>query len=179
MVLAVGAVMGPDMSGVVEKTAHAVDLLTTEKTSALPPEDAEDDRVVAAGVDGSRWETRRGTLVSDFAWAIERLEKGSGYLYTSGAVTDEVLERLMERGLFPELIVKDATRIFVSRRAKMRLEDGGGRLSVLNPLRLIAVTVNPENPEGRGFDGHQFLRAMRERLVGMEVFDVMEHRNDI
>jgi len=178
VVLAVGAVMGPDMSGVVEKTAHAVELLTTEKTCVLLPVDVENDRIVAAGTDGTRWETRCGTLVSDFEWAIERLEEGAGYLFTTGAVTDEVLEGLIRRGLFAELIVRDATRLFVSRRGKKRWENGGGRLSVLTPLRLIAVTVNPENPEGRGFDGHEFLRAMRERLLGVDVFDVMEHRND-
>lgn len=178
VVLAAGAVMGPDIDDVVEKTAHAVDLLTTEKTTVSPPEDTVNDRVIAAGTGDAGWEVHNGTLVSDLEWAIRRLEGEVGYLFTTGAVTDEVLEGLMERGLFPELIVKDATRFFVSRRGKRRWKDGGGRVSVLTPLRLIAVTVNPENPEGRGFDGREFLRAMREAVPGVAVFDVMEHRND-
>ncbi|MBN1881431.1 MAG: hypothetical protein JW885_04590 [Deltaproteobacteria bacterium] len=178
VVLAVGAVMGPDMEGVVEKTAHAVGLLTTGRTAVTPPDDTADKRIVALSINGIQWETKCGTLVSDRAWAIQRLEGGGGYLFTTGAVTDETLEELIRRRLFPELIVRDATRLFISRRQKERWEGGGGRLAVLFPLCLIAVTVNPENPEGRGFDGREFLRAMRERLVGVEVFDVMEHRSD-
>jgi len=174
VVLAAGAVMGPDIETVVEKTAHAVDLLTTGKTDASPPEAAVDDRMIAVGTGGARWETHPGTLVSDLDWALTRLEEGGGRLFTTGAVTDEVLEELIKRELFCELIVPDATRLFISPREKHRWEAGGGRLSVSTPLRLIAVTVNPENPEGRGFDGREFLKTMRERLSGIEVFDVME-----
>jgi hypothetical protein len=190
VVLAAGAVMGPDIHTVVEKTAHAVGLLTTGRTEMSPPEAPADGRVIAVSTDGSPWETRPGTLVSNLDWALDLLEtggggvsgrgeggegsRGGGYLYTTGAVTDEVLEELTRRGLFCELIVPDATRLFVSPMHKGRWRAGGGRLSVLTPLRLIAVTVNPENPEGRGFDGREFLRAMRERLSGVDVFDVME-----
>jgi len=178
VVLAAGAVMGPDMDGVVEKTVHAVGLLTTERTTVSPPEEVTDDRIIAAGAGDAEWEIRPGTLVSDLEWATRRLERGAERLFTTGAVTDEALENLMKRGLFPELIVRDATRLFISRREKKRWEDGGGRVSVLTPLRLIAVTVNPENPEGRGFDGREFLREMRKAVPGVAVFDVMEHRND-
>ena len=175
VVLAVGAVMGPDMEVVVEKTAHAVELLTTKKATVSSPEASVNDRVVAVSETGVRWETRGGTLVSDCEWAFKRLGKGAEYLFTSGAVTDEALEGLIKRKRFPELIVPDATRFMISRRQKERWENGGGRLSVVDRLRLVAVTINPENPEGKGFDGRAFLQAMRERLVGISVFDVMEH----
>jgi hypothetical protein len=178
VVLAAGAVMGPDIKGVVEKTAHAVELLEIERAAVSSPEASVSDRIVAVSVEGVRWETRGGTLVSDGEWALKRLKKGAEYLFTSGAVTDEALEVLIQGGRFPELIVPDATRFLISRRQKERWKDGGGRLSVVNRLRLIAVTVNPENPEGKGFDGREFFQAMQERLPEVAVFDVMEHRND-
>ncbi len=44
------------------------------------------------------------------------LQKGGRYLFISGALSDGVLEALMEKGLYPVVIVKDATRLFITER---------------------------------------------------------------
>ncbi len=177
VILAAGAVLGPDAATAVRKTRHAVGLLMTGQSPVAVPAAAGVSRYCAVSADGTDWEIRKGSVITDLAAVIGMLEKGGRYLFVSGALTDEVLEALMERGLFPVVIARDATRLFVSERVSARFTAAGGAVRVERPIRLIALTVNPHNPEGIDFDPDGFLAAMRKGIPDVPVFDIVREES--
>lgn len=173
VILAAGAILGPDVETAIRKARHAVDLFLTGEAAVAVPEGIAPTRFCAVSDDGSNWEVREGSVITDLSLVIGMLEGGARYLSVSGAVTDGVLEALMERGLFPVVIARDATRLFVSGRMLARYAEGGGVVRVKRRIRLIALTVNPHNPEGVDFDPDGFLTAMRKAMPDVPVFDIV------
>jgi len=71
------------------------------------------------------------------------------------------------------VVVRDPTCLFVEDRLLRRFERAGGTVTVLDPVRLAAVTVNPVSPEGWAFDALDFFEAVAEALPDVPVFDVV------
>jgi len=173
VILAAGAILGPDINTAVQKARHAVDLFMTGEAEVFLPDGGGVSRFCAASPDGKDWEIREGSAITDLSLVIGMLEAGAGYLYVSGALPDGVLEALMERGPFPVVIAEDAAKLFTSERVLARYSDGGGAVRVRRRIRLIALTVNPHNPEGVDFDPDEFLAAMRAAMPDVPVFDIV------
>jgi hypothetical protein len=76
------------------------------------------------------------------------------------------------------LIVRDATKIFVDYRDWQLVKRAGLDVRVLEPIRVLAVTVNPYAPQGYYFDPKTFRRRLSEDLRPIPVFDVMEGESD-
>lgn len=66
-----------------------------------------------------------------------------------------------------EVVVRDPTRIAMDPREVTRYLGLGGRISVLQPQRILALTVNPTSPYHPGFDAREFLA--KASLAGGEV----------
>jgi hypothetical protein len=177
VILAAGAVLGPDVETAVRKTRHAVDLFTTPQSPVATPGDIGISRYCAASADGTDWEVCEGSAITDLFSVIKMLRMGARYLFISGALPDEVLESLMDDGLFPVVIVKDATRLFTSERMLTRFTEAGGLVRVERRIKLIALTVNPHNPEGIDFDPDGFLTAMRKGIPDVQVFDIVREES--
>ncbi len=173
VILATGAVLGPDIETAVRKTRHAVDRFMTGVSPVAAPADPAISRYCAVSADGAGWELCEGSVITDLGPVIRLLRRDAHYLYISGALTDGVLEALMERGLFPVVIAQDATRLFTSDRVAARYAAGGGAVCVRRRIRLIALTVNPHNPEGVDFDPDGFLAAMKQAIPDVPVFDIV------
>jgi hypothetical protein len=177
VILAAGAVLGPDIETVVRKTRHAVDLFVTPQSPVATPGDIGVSRYCAASADGADWELCEGSAITDLFSVIKMLRMGARYLFISGALPDEVLESLMDDGLFPVVIVKDATRLFTSERVLARYSAAGGLVRVERPIRLIGLTVNPHNPEGVDFDPDGLLTAMKKGIPDVPVFDIVREES--
>ena len=173
IVLATGAVLGPDIETVLSKTRHSAGLLMTERTNVVPPHPSGVPRFFATSADGAQWEVHEGSAISDPGRMVGSLGRGGGLVFISGAVSDGLLEALMAERLFPAVIVPDATRLFVSERAYAMFLAGGGKIEVEREIRLIAITINPHNPEGVGFEPVRFLEAMRAGIPALPIFDVL------
>jgi hypothetical protein len=177
VILTAGAVLGPDVDTVVRKTRHAVDLFMTGRSSVAAPRVAGVSRYCAASADGADWEICEGSVITDLSSVVGMLQKKARYLFVSGALTDEVLETLMENDLFPVVIANDATRLFTSERVSARYAQAGGAVRVQRLIGLIALTVNPHNPEGIDFDPDGFLAAMRQGIPDVPVFDIVREES--
>jgi hypothetical protein len=172
VILTSGAVLGPDMERVVDITGHFIDILNTPRTTVETLPHTEGERFMAASVNGIRWEIREHTLIDDLD-VIGTL-KGGGFCYlsVSGAVSDSVVSEMIRENYYPTLIVTDATRLFLSPRTLGLFRAGGGHIAVENPINLVAVTINPHNPDGVDFDPGLFLEKMC-RALPLPVFNVM------
>lgn len=90
-----------------------------------------------------------------------------------GALTDRMLERLMEQKRAVHLIVPDATHLFVSLAALRRFYQWGGRLEVDRAIRLLGVAVNPVSPEGFSFPPEEMREKLAKICAPLPVFDVV------
>ncbi|MBQ9418165.1 MAG: hypothetical protein IJU19_06255 [Bacteroidales bacterium] len=94
-------------------------------------------------------------------------------LFAAGAVSDRLLQALAASQEGVELIVKDFTRLFVSRQTYAEFVKRGGGLQVLRRPQLVAVTFNPFSPQGFMLDSKQACTALSEAL-GVPVYDVKQ-----
>ena len=90
-----------------------------------------------------------------------------------GALVDSLLSDMLELPSPPYLIVRDATKIFTSPELYYRYLNRGGAIRVLQRINLIAVTLNPTDPLGKGYPPQEFLRQVSDALVPLPVFDLV------
>ena len=174
LILATGAALG-DMEYVVRQTRLKVTMMQTRcvnaKIKELLTKNANKGSVLLIDRNLSVTALPFSLLdnVKDIAKAITDNAK---YLYTNGAVSDLLIERLLEKGKSLEIIVEDASKIYITEQEYKRWMSCGGDLAVKNKVNLLAVTCNPHNPAGQGFEPKRFLKTMRSRL-NVPVYDVM------
>ncbi len=180
-ILATGAVVGNTAEIVVEKTLFEIQRLT------LPELQEPGLLKIANGV----LEQGRNAIISkdneaDYLSSETSLvipgEVGA-YLksYTpraiilGGAVTDSIVKELLRFQVRDCLLIAvDGTKIFVSSKNLKLLEKNNIKVMVLHSLDLIAVTVNPTNPDGEDLDSELLVDKLRERLRGILVCDLMK-----
>ncbi len=168
-ILATGAILSEDQGEALRLTVERVRQIT------LPLASEEDRLQWKAG----RLVVRMGGRTESFA-ASEALKEDSEIrsmirgsevkVLAGGALTDHLLRGFV--GERARIVVRDPTCVFVDDRLLRRFVKAGGRVEVLEPLNLIAVTVNPVSLEGWSFDAESFFRAFRDALPGVPVFDV-------
>ncbi len=173
IVLATGAILGPDIDSVVTKTRHVAGLFMTRRTQCVSPNARGIARYFATSADGSEWEVTEGSAITDLRTLVDSLKRGKDFLFISGALSDGVIESLMAERLFPVVVVRDPTRLFISERSKAMFEAGGGRIEVEREIKVIALTINPHNPEGVDFSPLPFLDGMRAGIPNIPTFDIM------
>jgi len=95
-------------------------------------------------------------------------------LILTGALTGEIVRALLakeeSRGL--TVIVRDGTRVFLNLRDFNLLKKRGITIKVLDPINILALTVNPHNPEGRDLDPELLLAALKESQPDLPVINV-------
>ncbi|MDY6827410.1 MAG: hypothetical protein SVV67_09610 [Bacillota bacterium] len=181
-ILATGASLGPTMNDIVKKTVFRREIMETP-----PVEDSLLLKSAQEGLErgnavllhregnGYRVEAVREMIpLLAGAQLIDKYRRETAALVFGGALVDNNLQDMME--LYehpPAVIVRDATRIFISPDLFWRYLKRGGRIMVLKKIRLIAVTLNPTDPMGGDYDPEMFLKIMSEALQPCPVFDLV------
>lgn len=100
--------------------------------------------------------------------AIERI-------LLKGALTTSLVAEILRAGIARdiELVIEDATRVIVDGGVWRRFRRRGGRVSVLRPIRLLAVTCNPWSPSGPGYPQPEFIDEVYRVAGGLPVFDLV------
>ena len=106
--------------------------------------------------------------------------KQSGFpaIYVQGGLTDSMIRPLLTSGADlrgKTLLFKDGSRVLLSYDTCDKLRIKGLSFAVLDPIRLLCVTVNPFSAYGFHFDKDTFLTRMRE-AVPVPVYDVLADR---
>ncbi|HSW35350.1 MAG TPA: hypothetical protein VLH18_01965, partial [Candidatus Limnocylindrales bacterium] len=185
-ILATGAVLGSTMTDVIRKTIFRCAILNTpcvEEEALLSAAQEGLKRGNAAVVhrDGINYQVdpirARLPLIAG-ARLKEKYRMESVALILGGALIDSVLKEAMD--FFDELpvvVVKDASKIFISPEIYYRYLGRGGKIRVVRRINLVAVTLNPTNPVGKGFNPQLFLKRMTEALSPLPVFDLVLETN--
>jgi len=87
-------------------------------------------------------------------------------------LSDELLKPLARSTFRCTLVVKDATRVRISPVYYRAWSKNGGRLAVMEPMRLLAVATNPTSPTGPDANASEFRELVAEALPGTPVHDV-------
>jgi len=182
MILATGAVVGNSIDLIVQRTMDEVERVT------LPP--CPDIKILRkAGVILANMQSgliRHGEIISlienTFGKSIVpsryQLEAGDSLVY-SGALTDSAAEELIYNHKASDcfVIVRDATRVFVSRRNRNLLGKNRIKICVYEPVRLVAITANPYSPYDFRVDSDLLVAVLKESLkeagFKIPVFDVL------
>lgn len=94
-------------------------------------------------------------------------------IYAPGAIGDKLLDflRVQKQCNKTILVVKDYTRLFVSKEIYLAFLKKGGTIKVLLKTKLIAVCVNPTSPSGFAYNSEELCQKMSDAL-GIPVYDV-------
>lgn len=177
-VLCTGASYHADPVTVAEDTAHQCRLLTLPETdnwairqfSRTHP----DFRGFAIFSGQDIWQLPPAIALSD---ALRNPEaEGARSVLFGGALTDFSLKPLLMstarlQGL--RFIVRDSSKLLLSRDSVEKLQHRGAELQVLDSVNLVAVTVNPFSAYGHSCEKETLSALLRQR-IDLPVINVME-----
>lgn len=183
VVLSTGAVLSRDMEIVIQKTKHIISMLTLPKVSF------DIEEVCRAAIESgyvSFIDKNNNIITTDYVTAlgcsegiINEVREDYEYIVLPGTLMNSFIKAIKDLLRFKniKIVVVDGTRVFTELMDQKMFERLGGEIEVLDPIKLLAVTVNPYSPEGYYFDPELFLNAAREALYPMEVLDCMQGGN--
>ena len=176
IILSSGAVISRRMERVVEETAHVAGLYALEK---LPDGDLrralteKKPKNVSVVKKGEIFELELKTGLSAGGALDEAIDEDTEAVYIPGALTKSVIEEIHPKKLRSlQIILKDPTKIFVGSKDWQQLRRRGLNVSVLENIRVAAVTVNPWAPGGYSFDHKALKDAMQAALPDIPIIDV-------
>ena len=176
MILATGASYSANINTLVQKTAHVVDLVNLDLTS-------EDNINLLTPLDKGVWFIDTDGVLHDLN-ALTSLSQEIHFegvercatLFVAGALVDGFLEKVRQNKHLrqTEIVVRDFTKIFVSPQQFKLFLKAGGRLSVLQKSKLIAVTVNPTSPSGYVLDSDVLCGRLSE-AIKLPIYDLLKN----
>lgn len=179
-VLATGAALAETMDGAVRRTACAVRALTVpgwdaRATVRVPGGTLSRRDVVLVRRDGSLGRLSVPSVLLRADEVVSAVTEDLDAVLIGGALTSSFLRALLRRGRASGLtvVVRDATRILAEPGDIERFWSAGGKLAVIHPVRLVAVTTNPTAPDGRLFDPALFLDRMARAVAPIPTLDVV------
>ncbi|MFX0035936.1 MAG: hypothetical protein ACFE9I_09895 [Candidatus Hermodarchaeota archaeon] len=178
-ILSTGASVSENMKNVIDLTVHTINLLNLK---------AEEDQEIIKIAKKILKKRKIGiinttnsiklldvqTSLDSAKNIIENLDKSTKYIVIKGAITDKLLEDIMKstgkyKGV--TILTEDATKLFLSSKIKEKFEKKGGILKVLNPINVIAITINPTSPYGYEFNKNNFLNLLKKN-INIPVYDL-------
>lgn len=177
MILATGAAYSANISTLVSKTAHVVDLVNLDLTT-------EGNMRLLSPLEQGVWFIDTDGVLHDLDMlsslsqdiCFEGMEN-CATLYVAGALVDSFLEKVRQNKHLrqAEIVVRDFTKIFVTPQQFKLFLKAGGRIRVLQKSKLIAVTVNPTSPSGYVLDSDTLCGKLTE-AIGLPVYDLLKSK---
>lgn len=180
LLIATGAILSEQFEDVVEQTRRAVELvrlpeLANSRIRALA---ATRTTSLLSDVEGQQVLELRPqfTLASD-AQDLAKLLRANPeatHLVIAGALCEPFLQALLSsaRALELTLVVADSTKIFLTDHGLDWYGRRGLAICVLDPIRLCAITVNPQAPRSHNFDSTDLCAAIEAAVPDVPVLDV-------
>ena len=118
---------------------------------------------------------RHGRLLGEVSGRIAPLEalgRELAAIVLPDFLADGLLTALVRSDVRCTLVVKDPTRVRVSPVYFKAWVKGGGRVAVMEPMRVLAIATNPRNPDGPDAEPRFFRRLVADAVPGVPVHDV-------
>ncbi len=181
VILATGAVVGPDIQTVIEKTVYQagcfrLPVVDDEKLLSISWDLIENYNGGVISKDYEAKPIEMATALMGIEKIVDSITEETNALVLGGALTEGFLTALeSEVGEVYNLkiIVQDGTRIFLEPRTFNRFLGRGGEVQVLKPIQLIAVTVNSTTPQGGQLNPDELCTSLARQLKNTPILDLV------
>lgn len=176
MVLATGAAVSTNISQLISRTRFACKMIDLEEVEPALQQSLTDKEQGLWAVDSD------GVVHDLHINSVFLLDKNKGDLFAygttifaAGAVSERLLKFLAAQKNIGEmhLVARDFTKFFVTPEVFNDYVRRGGRISVLQRSKLVAVTLNPTSPQGFRLHSEEACARLSE-AIGLPVYDVMK-----
>lgn len=176
MVLATGAAVSTNISQLISRTRFACRLIALDEVDAELQQRLSDigQGLWAVDSDGDIHD-----LHIDSVFLLDKSRENlfafGSTIFVAGAVSDRLLKFLASQKNISEthLIARDFTKFFVTPEVFNDYIRRGGRISVLQRSKLVAVTLNPTSPQGFKLHSEEACKRLSDAL-NLPVYDVMK-----
>lgn len=180
-ILATGAVLSRSMDRVIGETLHRIQLLRLPSLEELKARSAIESimkkgLIGIVDIENNVRTLEVKTALNSGRIIGENLREGDKYVALPGSLVKKTLSDMVCVGNMyknVELVVRDGTKVFVEAMDWLQFVRRGINVKVLNPINIIAVTLNPYSPQGYYFDPGEFRNRMKELIDDIPVFDLM------
>lgn len=180
-ILSVGAVLSRDMNIVMEEAIHVSSTLSLaqvedEKIRERARELIDDNQIAVIDDEGEVEILPIKTALGSGHIIAQYLRDDSKYLVIPGCLVKNTIEditRTTRRYKDVNIIIKDGTRVFIGPRDWLRFMKIGVKISVLDAINLVGITLNPYAPTGYYFQPEEFLSKMRSYIKDIPVVDLV------
>jgi len=179
-ILATGASISRSIKNIVRRTKYRWETLNLPKISEpflreRAEKELEEARIVFLGTDG-RWSKLDSPTNFGIGPRLEtRLGEGVEKLFLNGALTEEILKVSLSPSFVESgsLVIQDGTKVFADPMIWKRFRAGGGRVEVLENIKVIGITVNPTAPERYHFDPEELVGHLAQEITELPIMDVV------
>ncbi len=180
-ILATGAALGHSMAQTVARTRTVVELFNLKRTRDSRLEEAARQAILArkyALIDEA-YQPRHldiKTALDQSAAIIQAVTPNMRAIAFGGALPGSLIKDLAGQPKLlkkVELFVSDGTKVFVDHGVWKKFAAAGGRVHVLYPINLLAVTVNPYSPVGPSYQPREFLDRVGAAVAPLPTFDLV------
>jgi len=180
-ILATGAAVSPSLAETLERTRLAIEMFGLPKVREQPHAAAAAQLVAAhrLGLIDEAGEVSvlpMRTALERGAEVAAAVTPSTRYLVLGGSLPSSVLRGLMAQVEVikrVQLVIADGTRVFADPVTWRQFRRLGGKLRVVNPIKLLAVTVNPFSPLGGSYEADELLAKAGALAAPLPVFDVV------
>ncbi len=105
-----------------------------------------------------------------------KLNDASAIIF-SGSLLNNTLKSILLSGINISnltIVVKDVTRLFVDASTITKLFASGGKLQIIRPVNLLAITINPTSSEGQDFNSLEFHKIIRQAIPEVPIYDLVK-----
>lgn len=101
------------------------------------------------------------------------ISKPASWLWTGGGLTDKVLSTLSTSGKIAAVVVQDASHILATRPALERWRLAGGRVYVLESIKVAAITTSPWRERLEPLNAEELVCEVSRQTPAVPCYDVV------
>jgi hypothetical protein len=160
MILSTGAAYSANMSTLIQKTVFIVNMINLPLCDSFS----------------------QSNVLEISSLGVDKFDIGDecNVIKISGALTDRFLKQLSQEKRIRDIkiIIKDFTKIFFTPQTYHTFVKMGGRLSVEQRSKLIAVCVNPISPSGFVLNSDILCQEL-SKAISLPVYDIVKNKYEV
>ncbi|WP_236616442.1 lysine 5,6-aminomutase reactivase subunit KamB [Schnuerera ultunensis] len=180
-ILSTGAVLSRDMNKVIEETIHIVNLfnlpqIEDSKEREILKEVLNKGDIAIIDKDSKTHPIGIKTALNCGHIIGDHIEDNSKYILIPGSLVKNTIEdiiRSTNKYKKVDIVVADGTKIFIPPKDWLRFMRYGVRVKVVNPINLVAITLNPYAPQGYYFEARELLDKTKYYIKDIPVVDLV------
>jgi hypothetical protein len=175
-ILCVGADRHPDMATVIRDATLKIRQLSLAQAGKDMWNLSQEDTLVALMKDGSRMVFPEKSTLLDPETIIDKITPEMQALYCPRALGTRFLRQLIQaKKRDINLIIKSPVHLQLDDRMLNHMDLWARQITVLHPIRVVAVCINPTSPKGYAFPKEEFKSAM-QATIDIPVYNVLDEQ---